>query len=222
MATEPPSDADPSTADPADAGYCWKCGYDLRGLDDQQCPECGFRFDVEAVRDMNLQWSVLRLQGIRDATLIQSMACSVLAVSVVTRAWSSWLVLFLMTAGAVIAVFVGVRALQCYFFGSPSRTWDVAWRISGGATKAVLFGLAVLFLVLLTSKHWFLYRLVLLLAGMLLAGIELQQFTDGRRRNKTYAIPDDLVRSLNLSHGVNVVLLAASAVGVLLLIAFGR
>ena len=28
-------------------GICWKCGYDLRGIDSRKCPECGWPFKLE-------------------------------------------------------------------------------------------------------------------------------------------------------------------------------
>jgi hypothetical protein len=34
-----------ATADPAYIGKCWKCGYDLRGIESRKCPECGREFD---------------------------------------------------------------------------------------------------------------------------------------------------------------------------------
>src|SRR5690349_11519396 len=32
---------------PSDERYCLKCGYSLRGLTDNHCPECGTEFDPE-------------------------------------------------------------------------------------------------------------------------------------------------------------------------------
>jgi hypothetical protein len=36
---------------PLRAGHCVRCGYDLRGLADPRCPECGTPFSTEAPRD---------------------------------------------------------------------------------------------------------------------------------------------------------------------------
>ena len=36
-------------------GRCPKCGYDLRGQQEQRCPECGFHYDPEALSDLRNQ-----------------------------------------------------------------------------------------------------------------------------------------------------------------------
>ena len=36
----------------ADPTICPQCGYSLRGLASNRCPECGTRFDVERVREV--------------------------------------------------------------------------------------------------------------------------------------------------------------------------
>lgn len=211
-----------STEAPPEIGYCWQCGYDLRGLDDQQCPECGFRFDVEAVRDMNLDWSVRRLHGVRDATLLQTMACCVLGVSVVARVSSPTMIGILAAMAACMAVWVGLRSLQFYFAAGPGREWDAAWRVTAGITRLLFMGAFVVFVAMLTADHWFLYRLLLLFAGIIYGGVEWQRLVEGRRRGKMYAIREGLAQSIEFSARINVVLLVASGVAMLLLIAVGR
>src|SRR5207244_2210553 len=45
----------PALADaPPDHALCLECGYPLRGLASQACPECGLPFDPADVRTMNL------------------------------------------------------------------------------------------------------------------------------------------------------------------------
>ena len=207
---------------PSEIGYCWKCGYDLRGLTDQQCPECGFRFDVEAVRDMNLDWSVRRLHGVRDATLLQTLACCVLGVSVAARVSSPTMIWILAAIAACMAVWIGLRSLQCFFAGGPGREWDVAWRVTGGITRVLFLGAFVVFVAMLTADHWFLYRLLLLFSGIIYGGVECQRLVEGRRRGKMYGIREGLAQSIEFSARVNVVLLVVSGVAMLLLIAVGR
>lgn len=35
---------------PPEHGYCERCGYDLRGLPEPRCPECGLAFDLGSVK----------------------------------------------------------------------------------------------------------------------------------------------------------------------------
>jgi len=37
--------------------FCPECGYDLQGLDTSRCPECGFAFDPNKLRESQIPWS---------------------------------------------------------------------------------------------------------------------------------------------------------------------
>ncbi|MFQ5424986.1 MAG: hypothetical protein ACE5F9_13540 [Phycisphaerae bacterium] len=214
----------PPAALPEVTGYCWQCGYDLRGLAEPRCPECGFRFDLDAVRDLNQGWCLDRLHGLRNATLLLAAACTGLLISVLAPA-APFCFLWLLAVPVAVSA---VRAIDAYLTG-----WRGRWpsrraatphlgRTFGSAQSVVELALVAAAAALLMWGNWFLFRLGLLLAGIFLAGAELQSFAQGKRRHKTSGAPDDLLRSIALSHGVTVILLIAAAVGLPLLLALGR
>src|SRR5262245_4630077 len=90
---------DTSTApasDPPDAlpqgGWCGTCGYYLRGLGEPRCPDCGFRFELEAVRELNSIWTGERITGFQFANLVQAIAVSLALLALIgTRNAIDWL-----------------------------------------------------------------------------------------------------------------------------------
>src|SRR5215208_730138 len=52
---------------------CERCGYDLRALPDDRCPECGLRFDPEAAPLPRIPWLRRRVVG-RFAAFSQTPA----------------------------------------------------------------------------------------------------------------------------------------------------
>jgi hypothetical protein len=44
------------------AGHCPECGYDLRGLSQQRCPECGRAFTFHEVRKTAEELGFVRAQ----------------------------------------------------------------------------------------------------------------------------------------------------------------
>ncbi len=68
---------------------CPKCGYDLHGIPEVRCPECGFRYDAAALRSMAVSAAWLRLVTARDlivqaaiaAALVVPAACDRLGVA---------------------------------------------------------------------------------------------------------------------------------------------
>jgi len=224
MSDEPTPPHGPPDRPPGEAGYCWQCGYDLRGLDEPRCPECGFRFELDAVRDLNQGWCLDRLHGLRNATLLLAAACTGLLISVLAPA-APFCFLWLLAVPVAVSV---VRAIDAYLTGWrgrwPSRRAATPYLggAFGSAQTVLKLAMVAAVAALLMWRHWFLFRLALLLAGIFLAGIELQSFAQGKRRHKTSGAPDDLLRSIALSHGVTVILLIAAAVGLPLLLALGR
>ena len=64
--------------------------------------------------------------------------------------------------------------------------------------------------------------LFLLLGGMLLAGLELRHYAEGVRRHKVFGVPEWQEQSLRFGRGVYLILLIASGLGVVLLLAIER
>lgn len=214
---KPESQAETDDA-PEAMGFCWQCGYDLRGLGELRCPECGFRFDAEAVKDLNAAWALERIQGFRRATLLQGAACTILFVSILTPVLAIWLTWLLAVAGTVVGIYVLGDAGSAYL-SAHSRKRDQP--VSHGTIAGLLLaGLGIL-IVMLSSGKWFVFRLLLLLGGMALSGLEMQHHAEGVRRHKAFGVPESQMQSLRLGRGVSLILLIVSGLGVLVLLAVG-
>ena len=73
----------------------------------------------------------------------------------------------------------------------------------------------------MSSYKWLFFRLFLLLGGMFLAGLEMQHYAEGTRRHKLFGVSESLTRSLQFGRGVTLILLIASGVGIVALLAIG-
>ena len=65
---------------------CPKCGYDLYGIPEVRCPECGFRYDAAALRTMAASAEWTRLATARELTVRATLAV-VLALPAVCNAF---------------------------------------------------------------------------------------------------------------------------------------
>src|SRR5262249_8305796 len=90
--------------------YCWQCGYDLRGLEHGACPECRFRFEVDAVRELNATWGAERELECRLAQLVALVACGVALLLLLTgtargQVWTGGHAGVIGVIGAVLIVY---------------------------------------------------------------------------------------------------------------------
>src|SRR5262249_46022403 len=61
---------------PPEAGCCWNCGYDARGLIEPRCPECGSAFEPGGVRSG--EWTTRRTEGLQVCILTLLGPCLLL------------------------------------------------------------------------------------------------------------------------------------------------
>ncbi len=64
---------------PAEEMYCPRCGYNVRGIPEDRCPECGFGFQRAAIRSLAIANFDCRLTNYQRTVLYAaiSLACSV-------------------------------------------------------------------------------------------------------------------------------------------------
>ncbi len=220
MADTSESNPQPEADDALEAmGYCWKCGYDLRGLGELRCPECGFRFDAEAVKDLNAAWTLERIRGFRRATLLQGAACTILLISILAPVLAISITGLLMFAGMGVALFVFGEAGSSYL---SALTAGRPRPLSHGTIVALLCAILGFVIISLSSGKWFVFRLLLLLGGMMLSGLEMQNHAEGVRRHKMFGVQEWQEQSLRFGRGVSLILLIASGLGFVLLLAIER
>ncbi|MCK6483302.1 MAG: hypothetical protein HUU22_01545 [Phycisphaerae bacterium] len=124
--------------------YCPQCGYDLRGQQEMRCPECGFRYDEEAIRDVGHDWYLRSLAALERSVKGQAIVtaaflvtCAIALFTPRAASRSAWLLIWLATFVAV-AWMIQVWLLR--FYGSMSFEFlPPAGAIA--ATALVLMGL---------------------------------------------------------------------------------
>ncbi len=89
--------------------YCPQCGYNLRGIPEDRCPECGFGYDRGAVRSESISEAFNRYAASRNAIgyAIFAVACSLAHLTSQSR--------WIQTTGAALAFGVVVCAVLIPF-----------------------------------------------------------------------------------------------------------
>lgn len=88
---------------------CPKCSYDLHGIPEVRCPECGFRYDAAALRSMSASAEWTRLAVARHITVRAAIAAGLAVPSVCASAGiPGWprLIVFVATYVAVFWIWV--------------------------------------------------------------------------------------------------------------------
>ncbi|MHC4698097.1 MAG: hypothetical protein ACYTFA_15295 [Planctomycetota bacterium] len=85
---------------------CPKCGYDLHGIPEIRCPECGFRYDAAALRSMAASAEWTRLAVAQDLIVRAAIAGALAVPAVCERAGISGSAQFAVIAVAYVAVFL--------------------------------------------------------------------------------------------------------------------
>ncbi len=88
--------------------YCPMCGYDLRGIPEDRCPECGFGFQHEAVRNLVAIEAGDRLCGYRAGVwlAVAGFTCAFLPAVRFGPGWLGWAVIGLYPISILIAVWL--------------------------------------------------------------------------------------------------------------------
>lgn len=200
----------------SDVGVCQSCGYDLRGLAEARCPECGTAFDFEALRSGSVVWCKTAILYLRAAAIVQVATCSVLT-SLVGPLAGLFLILIL-AIWALVAGYYGDGPFRGYV-DCFKRIWPVEeivdgrWRyFAGMARSLVMIGvLFALFVAICAAlRHWFVFRNLVWVAGLLFTMFVLDRYQAGVRCNKAYGVRPKIARSLRRTYFLNIILMAVS------------
>lgn len=99
---------------------CPKCGYDLHGIPEVRCPECGFRYDAAALRSMAASAEWIRLVAARMLIVRATLAAALTAPAVLNRLGISGLSSFCVIAVAYLAAFLTWAVLTDAYVGLAS------------------------------------------------------------------------------------------------------
>ncbi len=100
--------------------HCPQCGYDLRGIPEERCPECGFGFDVPALRDL-AQRAALMVMSAYQAVFWRGVWLVGLSIATALPCPLS----LLSGAGGVVALVVVAVVLLNREYGSPRSSSEL-------------------------------------------------------------------------------------------------
>jgi hypothetical protein len=137
---------------------CPKCGYDLHGIPEVRCPECGFRYDAAALRSITPSVAWIRLGAARGLIIYATAAAALATPAVCDRLGVANWARFLVVAAAYGAAFLTWMILTGAYRGPasvPGLTGIAAIAVVLGCTSCVsqVLALACCFAVLLPA--WF-------------------------------------------------------------------
>lgn len=114
--------------------HCPQCAYDLRGIAEERCPECGFGFDVPALRDL-AQRAALMVMSAYQAVFWRGVWLIGFSIATALPCPLS----LLSGAGGVVALVVVAIALLNREYGSPRSSsellidWGLPMLLAGSA-----------------------------------------------------------------------------------------
>ena len=85
---------------------CPKCGYDLYGIPEVRCPECGFRYDYKALRSLAASAEWARLASARTLIVRAAAVTALAAPAVAENLGVAGLWLFTLAVAAYMAAFL--------------------------------------------------------------------------------------------------------------------
>ncbi len=94
---------------------CPKCGYDLHGIPDVRCPECGFGYDADALRSIVAAEDWLRFTAARCVVLRAVLAAALAFPAVCDRIGvSGWTRFWLVAVACVAAAVTWIVVSEAY------------------------------------------------------------------------------------------------------------
>ena len=95
--------------------FCPKCGYDLHGIPEVRCPECGFRYDHEALKSLADSTYWARLAAARVVIVRAAIVAALIIPIAAEKAGASGFILLVVAAAAYLTAFtVSIIATDAY------------------------------------------------------------------------------------------------------------
>ena len=194
------SASEPASPPPPEVGHCLKCGYDMRGLGVQKCPECGTVFDEQAAQAHNQRWCRDLIQQMRIAHAVTTVGCAHAAYRLLTGGFEPPLLVIIGLIGLAIAALYTLAWLPTSIYSPPGpRGADFARRCGRGLIIATV-ALVGIPLVIVNGRTG---AVLLLSAGLLLTAIHGQRLIEGRRRGHLFGVETATVESVSFAVGVS-------------------
>ena len=146
---------------------CPNCGYDLYGIPEVRCPECGFRYDIPALRSMAASAEWTRLVAGRTLTVRAVWAAVLVVPAVLDGLGINGIAAFLVVAVSCVIAFVVWVVLTDAYTGLASIPKLLAVMLGLGALfvfvciagvlPLISFGAGIIFLILawmVRIRHW--------------------------------------------------------------------
>ncbi len=137
--------------------HCPQCGYDLRAIPEERCPECGFRYDREGILAMNRDWCALRISELKYAAAFQLVgSLTILLVGVLGVSGTLFLMvgilyvffLFILAAFWLLKAVSGsdmlVRPRDCWLWGLAGFALVIGMMSAGASQGDVIWALLIL------------------------------------------------------------------------------
>lgn len=216
MKDQPPGPIGATDRESEDTGYCASCGYNLRGLAEARCPECGVPFDPDALRYGSVAWCKTAISYLRTAAFVQVVAGCVMLTALNPA------------VGVLLALILSIWILTTAFrregplsgyvemFRRLLPVENIAntyWRnIAGVARTFVMIGVLVGAPVAVCAgiSSWIGFVALVWAVSFIVGIFILRRYLAGVRSNKAYGVPLKIARTLSRSYVLNMVLMALS------------
>lgn len=203
----PPAPAPEST--PVEVGYCLRCGYDMRGLGTEVCPECGTRFDAKAARAFTVKWAWDLRQRLRIANVVSAIGCLIALLYLLTGIHVALAAVAVIGVALLIYIAIGfVLSVVALFRAEPdfqlqALNRDEARRNVGNCSKAGVVVVLIIAAARLGMNGGIVAAGVPVVIGLGLLIWQIRMYVTGRERGYLLLIPESITESIRFGVGVS-------------------
>lgn len=202
----PPAD---SESTPVEVGYCLRCGYDMRGLGVQRCPECGTRFDANEARAFTVKWAWDLRQRLRMANVVSAIGCLVALLYLLTGIHVVLAAVAVIGVAFLIYIAIGLFSSVLALFRADTDSQlqalnrNEARRNVGNCSKAGLVVLLVIAAARLGMDGGIVAAGLPVALGLVLLIWQIRTYVTGRERGYLSLIPESITESIRFGVGVS-------------------
>ena len=128
--------------------FCPKCGYNLHGIPEVRCPECGFRYDHEALKSVADSADWVRLAAARAVIVRAAIAAALIIPIAAEKLGAGGFILLVVAAAAYLTAFTFAIIATDAYKGRESLVGLLALFVGLGVAFGLVLRLA--FMVVLT------------------------------------------------------------------------